>query len=196
MLTYDYLVRRADSKKWHFSKDAISAEDAVNSVAGENVLYEGGGVGTYFFKGLNSGIKYVAYKVNYVYIVSTGECEDYAVVATKSTKEEAQKFMNQFPDEKCFNPIEERIIDDPRDDDLKVPEGEKIYHMRLKQGSFELIIILKRVKDVWWTRNVGKCGLMDHIFSVTVSAKTELEAIQKGKDLCCALLEERKNERT
>lgn len=195
MLTYDYLVRRADSKKWHFTKDAISAEDAVNSVAGENVLYEGEGVGAYLFRGLNSGVKYVVYKVNYVYIVSTGEFEDYVIVTVKSTEEEAEKFMSQFPDEKCFNLVEKKIVDDPRDVDLKVPESEKIYHMRLRQNSLELIIILKRTKDVFWTRNVGRCDLMDNNFVVTVSAKTEVEAIQRGKDLCCALLTERENER-
>lgn len=185
MITYDYLVRKANTKDWHYVKDAISVEDAVVFIAKERVIYSGQGIGVYYFTGLNTDERYLAYLVNKLYIVSTGSYDTYAIQAFRTVKEEAEEYMKQFPGENNFNNIEEKILDDPRDLMLRIAEDKILFFVRILKDLSKIISIQERKQDIFEVKSIGYVGVdVDHNYYVIVAAKEVNEAIEKAKKLC------------
>lgn len=185
MIAYDYLVRRADIKEWHYVEDVISAEDAVVSAMGEGVIYTGLSVGVFFFDGLHTGNKYIAYRVKKIYIVSTEEYDCYSIRSIWSSREAAEDYMKQFPAEKHFNEIEERILDDPRELDRGVSDNKLIFFARLKRESLNIISLREEVKDIFNLNSLWHVRIdTNKDYFVTVAAKDSYEAEEKAKVLC------------
>lgn len=115
MLVNDYLVKQYGDDDWTYVKEATSAEVAVNSVVGEGVLSSGCGVDLYFFTGLKTDKKYIAYLVKKIYLVSV-KCGDVTqIISVKSDVISARGIMKEASKFYSVCDIKEMILDDPRE---------------------------------------------------------------------------------
>ena len=161
MLGKDYLIVNVKTKEEKYIEDAISAEDAVVSAFGQPALYRHSALNTYFFDAITSDSKtydFIAILLKKIYLVFVGENKSPVVIC--SSFEEAERYKEQFPDEREFRPIEKRILDDPREVRKYIPKEKKVYFLRIDK-NIQLIESDERGKDVESISKLDKINLMD-----------------------------------
>jgi len=116
-----------------------------------------------------------------VYVVSTGDDDDYGIDGISSTPEIAKDFMNQFPDQHktySFNDLEEIVIDNF----YKIPEGKFPYFARIEKDTLKILELEKEPLITYDTKLVERVVNEDRYgnFMVYVWASNDDEAYENS----------------
>jgi len=121
-----------------------------------------------------------------IYIITTGEYDDFNVIGAASKPEKAKEFMDQFSDED-FNVPKEMFIDDL----MKIPKGKYLYFVRVKKDKSEVLEVKKEGIDIYFSSLAMnykedkdyKGNLMVHVFAKTYeeAERLALETVNNSK---------------